>query len=224
MGQSVDQAPGQIGGPAPFGRVNLPANPPSGGPPPSEGPPSRGRSGGPPGPMDELMARHDYVKSQHDILTKARGMLDHMRREMDQLTRMGDTVQPTDVIAAAGRLVGHGVGARELATIMADMPTAGGQGLAAWLAAHDAGVTQQEGHVEMMLNLTGHALGQTSMQILAGIHMHQRAAQALSQANRAGPLSPRPISAPAGQGPAMSPNALAPTGAGGGMPATEGAD
>lgn len=160
------------------------------------------------GPMAELEAQHSYAKAVFDQIQKSRNMLDHMRREMDQLTAKGDTVDPSDVIAAAGRVVGHGVNAHEMAAILADMPPAGGQGLAAWLAAHDVAINQQENHADQVLSIAGSRMAAAGLRILAGHHVAARAAQA----QRGGPLAPR------GQGQGARPVAAPPgtaTGAGG---------
>lgn len=179
--------------------------------------PVPGGSGNRNDPVEQLKAQEAYAKSLYQTVTKSRNMLDHLRREMDSLTQMGDTVTPEDVISAAGRVVGHGVPAKELATILADMPPMGGQGLAAWLTAHDASITQQEQHVAQMQALTQHQMGQASLKVLAGLHMQKRArevgAASAEAALTAGPLAPRgragqgsrPVLAPPGQGPAGVP-------------------
>lgn len=174
-------------------------------------PDNRSPVGGAPqgrGPMAELEAQHSYAKAVFDQIQKSRNMLDHMRREMDQLTAKGDTVDPAEVIAAAGRVVGHGVGAHEMATLLADMPPMGGQGLAAWLAAHDVSIRQQEAHVDSVLSVAGSRMAAAGLRVIAGNHKMMRAQQAM----RGGPLAPR------GQGQGARPVAAppgAPTGAGG---------
>lgn len=120
----------------------------------------------------QTQQQHDGAKAVYDQLTKAKGMLDHMRREMDQLVQKGDTVSPDEVVSAAGRVVGHGVGAREMAMMLADMPQMAGQGLAAWLAAHDQGVRQQEAHVAQMLQVAAHRYGVAGVGMLAADALH----------------------------------------------------
>src|SRR5215467_202426 len=207
---------GLASGPSPASPT-LPT-PVSGGPnglmrPGGEGPNSPAPTGSPAsptpsgrkGPMDEIVEAHDYAKFVHDTFAKAQVMLQHMRREMDNLVKKGDTVQPPDVVAAAGRLVGHGLNAKEMAAILVDMPPMGGQGLAAWLATHDQAIQQQEAHVEVMKQLTGHNMMQSAFKVIAALHLRQRAQQfAGGMAAQMGALGPRPPTAEAGQGPAMT--------------------
>lgn len=165
------------------------------------------------GQATELQAQHQYAKALFDQVSKARNMLDHMRREMDQLTMKGDTVDPQEVIAAAGRVVGHGVNAHDMAAILADMPTQGGQGLAAWLAAHDVSIRQQENQANTLLRLTGNRMAAAGMRVLAEQHIMQRTREAAGAAG--GPMAPRgragqgarPVTAP----PGMSPGSLGQT-------------
>jgi hypothetical protein len=189
-------------------RVNMP-DPASGGPnalvPPGSGPdnttsPANRTPGGRRGPLDEVDAQHDYAKSVYDTITKARTMLEHMRREMDGLTRMGDTITPNDVIQAAGRVVSHGVNAHELAGIMVDMPTQSGQGLAAWVAQQDALIQQQEVHTEMIQSIARQKMGVAAIRAIAGSQLRQSARR---QARASGPLAPtaRPTAGPPGQAP-----------------------
>lgn len=136
----------------------------------------------------QTQQQHDGAKAVYDQLSKARGMLDHMRREMDGLVQKGDVVTPDEVISAAGRVVGHGVGAREMAMMLADMPQMAGQGLAAWLAAHDQGIAQQEAHVNQMLMVAAHRYGMAGLGMAAAddvTHLPK------GMVPRAGELSPR---------------------------------
>src|SRR5215467_12161246 len=88
-------------------------------------------------PFADVHANLKYVQKQFDIGKKAQGVLDHLRRELDELMEYGDMVRPEHVIEAAGRLVGHGIGAAQLAQVMSDMPSQGGEGLASWIRMHD---------------------------------------------------------------------------------------
>src|SRR5215471_984838 len=122
----------------------LAPGPPS--PPPSgqAGPPPASRAGQ---PFADIHQNLRYVKNQFDDNVKAQKVLDHLRVELDQLMDMGDMVRPEHVIEAAGRLVGHGIGATQLAQIMSDMPAQGGEGLASWIRMHDLTITRQEAAV-----------------------------------------------------------------------------
>jgi hypothetical protein len=151
-----------------------------------------------------------------------------MRREMDGLTKLGDTVTPEDVISAAGRVVGHGVDAKGMATILADMPPMGGQGLAGWLMMHDQAITQQEAHAETLQAILQHRMGQAALRAIAGLHVADGArkaavtAGALAPGRRPiGPLSPRPTAGPAGMAPQGAPQGQPQQGAEGAAPGEE---
>lgn len=135
------------------------------------------------GPTD-LHTQHAYNKALYNKLVDADRMLGHIRNEMDKLVTLGDAVTPDDVIGAAGRVVGHGVPAREMATILADMPLSAGQGLAAWIAQNDMLVAQQEGQVAQTMRIAGHHMAVSGMRVLAANAVQDHA---------------RRIAAPAGQ-------------------------
>lgn len=152
-----------------------------------------------------------YLQNQFDDNVKAQKVLDHLRTELDQLMDMGDMVRPEHVIEAAGRLVGHGIGATQLAQIMSDMPAQGGEGLASWVRMHDVTVTQAENAVSMENRVLGRRLGVAGIKSLAASHLEQEA----SQARGSMPSAPMPMGGPAPSSPAsiMGSNAL-----GGGIP------
>jgi hypothetical protein len=156
-------------------------------------------------------AEHNYNKAVYRKLQQAKATFDHIRVEMDKLVEMGDTVSPEDVVAAAGRVVGHGVPAGDMASLLAQMPTMAGQGLAAWLAQQDQAVRAQELHVEQVSRIAQGRLAASAFRGLAAEHVMQRgrertAANALMQ--RGAPAA----------APGSSPGALGAAPAGGGMP------
>ena len=123
-----------------------------------------------------MHSAHNYNRAVFQKLSSADRMLTHLRDEMDKLAIMGDTVSPEDVIAASGRLVGHGVPARELASILAEMPTQAGQSLAAWVARNDTMLVQQEALVAQMKRVAQHEMGVSAIR--------QMAAEDMKNANR----------------------------------------
>lgn len=150
-------------------------------------PPSRG--------PDELglKQQHDVARATYDKVKDSRRMLDHIRVELDKLADMADTVTPQDVIGAAGRLVGHGVPAREMAVLLSDMPQGAGQGLASWIQAHDMLARQQEAEVDRVANISRHRLGVTALKDLAGEHaLGRMRGQQVSTPQAAGQLGPQP--------------------------------
>ena len=118
-----------------------------------------------------------YAKAQYNQGMKAQGVLDHLRRELDGLMDLGDTVRPEHIIEAAGRLVGHGLGATQLAQIMSDMPAQGGEGLASWVRMHDLTISQAEQRVMMENKLLQHNMGVAAVGSMAATHLEQRIGQ-----------------------------------------------
>lgn len=138
-----------------------------------------------------FQAQHDLNKAIHNQVTREMVMLDHIRREMDHLVSKGDTVTPQDVIGAAGRVVGHGMGTREMATLLSDMPTQAGQGLAAWLMVHDANIRQAEAQVRHAKALAQHAVGVSAMRNMAANHLQRTAQQRRQGMGTLGPRAQR---------------------------------
>jgi len=152
-------------------------------------------------------AEHNYNKAVYRKLQQAKATFDHIRVEMDKLVEMGDTVSPEDVVAAAGRVVGHGVPAGDMASLLAQMPTMAGQGLAAWLAQQDQAVRAQEMHIDQVREIAQHRMGVSAFRTLAADHLMRRGqerteANALAQrgAPPAGPPTGPLGAAPAPQG------------------------
>lgn len=152
------------------------------------------------GPTD-LHTLHAYNKLVHQKLVNADRILGVLRGEMDKLALMQDTVTPEDVISAAGRVVGHGVPARELASLLAEMPSQAGQGLAAWVAQQDQALTQQEAHVAQMKEIAQHRMGVSAVRTMAADEMMargRRAAAAMGALAPGGGQGPSPPGPPSG--------------------------
>lgn len=123
---------------------------------------------GPPPLSDGLSAQHDFIASQFSKTSKSMDMLGNVRKQLDELTRMGDSVQPEDVIESAGELVGAGMSPSALAQMLADMPPEGGQALAAWVQQHDQGIRQREAQAAQQHQLVGHHLAVSALHNIAG--------------------------------------------------------
>src|SRR5215469_36674 len=146
-------------------------------PPPSMAP--SGQAGPPPAskagqPFADVHQQLKYTQSQFKQGQQAQQVLDHLRRELDSLMEMGYTVRPEHVIEAAGRLVGHGIGATQIATIMSDMPAQGGEGLASWIRMHEAVVSQAEMQLIQENRLIQHNMGVAAVSAMAATHLEQR--------------------------------------------------
>lgn len=122
-------------------------------------------------PISMLSRQHDMLNAQFDKMTDAKGMFDKVRKEMDDLVKLGDTVVPDDVIKAAGRLVGHGLGNAAMAEILATMPRQGGQPLAQWVMQQDQDVRVKEAHLAFAKNQAGHHLAVAGLRMLAADHL-----------------------------------------------------
>jgi len=167
------------GGPVPQGpaprpegaSINAPPEPPSA--PPSGNamlPPSKAGQ-----PFADVHQNLKYAQNRFDTNMKAQRVLDHLRVELDQLMEMGDMVRPENVIESAGRLVGHGIGATQLAQIMSDMPAQGGEGLASWIRMHDVTITNAERQLAQQTSVIQHQLGVAGIRSIAATHMQQEA-------------------------------------------------
>lgn len=140
----------------------------------------------PPGPAAQNPHADAFGQAQasYAATSKAMGMMDKVRTELTGLAKMGSAVTPEDVIQGAGKLVGSGADPMELAGLMSDMPTNGGDALAAWVAQHAATSAQNEAKLKMAHEAAKHSLGVASIHHLAHASMQ-----------------------PVGQGPAMQPQA-----------------
>jgi len=143
-------------------------------------------------PFADVHQNLRYVKSQFETGMKAQKVLDHLRTELDGLMDMGDMVRPENVIEAAGRLVGHGLGATQLAQIMSDMPGTGGEGLASWIRMHDMTVTQAEMSLAKENAVLGHRMAVAGIRSIAASHLEQTAMTGQQPTQHIGPGGPSP--------------------------------
>lgn len=153
---------------------------------------------------------YEHAKAMNDKATKAGNLIKMMRMEMDELASKGDTVTHEDIMGVAGRLVGNGVPAKEMALLLAGMPASVGQALAGWVSQHDELLAQQEVLVNKMQRLTRFDLAQASLKGIMAAH--------LDDEQQAPPPMPDDMAPePGALGPQQG-GALAPGGAPGGMP------
>jgi hypothetical protein len=124
--------------------------------------------------MTALEQQGKGLQAQYKDGMKAQEVLDHVRKELDELMDMGDVVRPEHVIEAAGRLVGHGFGATQLAQLMSDMPAMGGEGLASWVRMHDMVISQTEQALMQENNKLRYRMGVTGIRMLAEQHIAGR--------------------------------------------------
>ncbi len=122
-------------------------------------------------PVSDVYVMHDRLKAGYQKLSELDGQYRKVRTEMDQLVKLGDMVEPDDVVKAAGRLVGHGLGAEAIAEIVASMPPNGGQPLAAWVQAQDLRFTQMEQQLAGMKTGIQHQMAVSGLRVLAAEHI-----------------------------------------------------
>lgn len=143
-------------------------------------------------PFADVHQNLKQVQAQYKDNMRAQQVLDHLRVELDQLMDYGDMVRPEQVIEAAGRLVGHGIGATQLAQIMSDMPAVGGDGLASWIRMHDLTITNAEQMLARQTALFQHQLGVASIKSLAASHLEQTSKEG-RQAMQQSITAPQPM-------------------------------
>lgn len=165
-----------------------------------EGPLPKSQRADTSGPFGDVHANLNQAVARYRVGQRAQQVVDHIREELDSLMDMGDVVRPEDVIGAAGRLVGKGIGAQQLAELLASMPTMGGEGLASWVRMHDQTIRQTEMALQKETDMSRHQMGIAGMRSLAANaaedHIRMQAgAAAASTRGSMGPLAP-----PAGVG------------------------
>lgn len=126
------------------------------------------------GPMDPktlsvLQGAHDTATGMFGMTSKAIQHLTQRIQGLDSLFKLGDAVSPEDVIGEAGKMVASGAHTPvEMAGVLADMPTSGGQALAQWVQGHmqeAQGMLQQ---VQSAHALARHEMGVSGLRLLAG--------------------------------------------------------
>lgn len=89
------------------------------------------------------------------------------RKQVDHLVALGDTVTTEDVIDAASEMVAAGMGAVEVASILADMPDSG-EALQKWVAEQDQKVAGLEAQVGELLAGARFKMGTDALQTIIG--------------------------------------------------------
>lgn len=142
-----------------------------------EGPVPKGQRADTSGPFGDVHAALNQSVAKYRVGQRAQETLDHVREELDALMDMGDVIRPEDVVASAGRLVGKGIGAQQLAELLSSMPTMGGEGLASWVRMHDLTIRQAEFNLMKENDLSRHQMGVAGMRSLAASAAEDRIGQ-----------------------------------------------
>jgi hypothetical protein len=160
-------------------------------------------------PWDQIYNEFQHHKAVYEKVRTAVQQTRHLRTGLDKLLTLGDMVTPEDVMQEAGRVVARGIGAREMAVLLSEMPTQGGQQLQQWLAVHDASLRNHEVMAQQALDLTRHRMGVTALQAMAA---HSVGVPGTPKPSRVGGFGPRGAAgfgvqptAPGGFGPGVEP-------------------
>lgn len=141
-------------------------------------------------PADPIQDWHDSAKARFDKVKEAQGHLQSLRTELDSLIKLGDFVEPDDVVKSAATLVGKGFHPQELATILSDMPMESGEILQQWILTHDRQVAALEAQVEPVLSGVRHQLATSALHVLMRNHLQQGAQAAPADASGLGMTPP----------------------------------
>ncbi len=173
---------------------------------PPQGPPQGMPQGGPPpgpmgNPLESQLQNHQQQSAFFEKLQTAKETLSAVRKEMDALLALGDTVSPSDVVKMGGGLVAAGLTPKAVAGLLADMPQ-GGEALQAWVKGHDQDVTAREQQLAQVMQQTQHQMGTSALSILS---THGKAMQGQMSMG----AQPAALPSSGGDGQSMSPgNAL----------------
>lgn len=111
-----------------------------------------------------------------------------VRKELDGLVALHDTITSDDVVKAASAITGSGaMSAAEVATLLAEMPE-GGEALASWVSDKDQSVSQMETQLEQAISISRHRMGVTALKQLMA-HGAENQSAAPSMATNPNPLT-----------------------------------
>jgi hypothetical protein len=138
--------------------------------------------------LSALGDAHGQSRARFNKLTEADARLGAVRSALDSLVKLGDTVSQEDVVKAAGGLVGAGLSAPAIASMLADMPP-DGEALQGWIAQQDQGVKQREAQLKAVTGMAQHQMGVEALRALIGHAAVGHAQRMAAQAASAGPLA-----------------------------------
>jgi len=119
-------------------------------------------------PLQQELTDHMYrSKAMYDQTGKAIRQVDAIRKELEKLADKQDMVTMEDVIAAAGRLVGHGLDPLALAGILADAPQdGGGAALGGWVQSHAQAAMEGEQKLLALHDSNAHEMGVAAAHVM----------------------------------------------------------
>jgi|SRR6185312_1871466 len=116
--------------------------------------------------LAQAQATHATAVAQFNQAEAAMTMLAHVKAGLDQVRKLGDMVTPEDVIEEAGKLVGQGASAGQIAALLSSMPQAGGVALQAWVSQQEAFVAQKEAELFPAHAVLGHRMAQSALGVM----------------------------------------------------------
>ncbi len=124
-----------------------------------------------PGPSDmqqHFTSAEDVAEEKFKKISEAASQLGALRRALDKLGALGDTVTTDDLVEAAGDLVANGIPAVQIAATLAEAPEQPAQ-LQAWVAEQSQKLEPAEAQVAEAKKAAGLALGSAAFK---GILVH----------------------------------------------------
>ena len=136
-------------------------------------------------------AQHDAALAKFNQLSVVAGHLTTMTKHLEDLSKLGDTVTPEDVLKRAGKMVAQGAfSPTQAATILTDMPQ-NPQALAAWIQQHVAAGVQAEAKLRPMLEQARMQLGGAALRAMTSHGSASMPMQSLAaNASPSAPLAP----------------------------------
>lgn len=143
--------------------------------------------------LSALADAHSQAQANFAATSKVMSSLAQVREQMISLVKLGDTIQPEDVMTAAGKLVGHGQDPMAIVGLLADMPETGGEPMAAWIAQHAEMIIAKSQEAAQVHAATQHQLGVAGMTSLVA---HSLGGQPSGQIQPAQAQPPAPAANP----------------------------
>lgn len=116
------------------------------------------------------------LSAQYAKLQSADATLKVVRKALDGLVELADTVTPEDVVKAAGSIVSHGLDPMAMANLLADMPD-NSQALQDWVKQHDMETTQREQQLAAATHAVRHQMGTMALRKVLLTHMASQGGQ-----------------------------------------------
>jgi hypothetical protein len=145
---------------------------------------------------------HDMAADHYDKAGQEEKLLDAMGGQLEKLAKLGDQIEMSDMVEAAGNLIASGMDTPSTTQWIGSAPAPNGQALAGWVEQQRQGLEQVRQQFAVQHSLVRHRMG-----LHALAHL-----QALSGEGGADPAAGAPSPSPLGAAPS-APSAPANSGA-----------